>query len=333
MFDIPVVLFIFRRSNTLERIIGRIAEVAPKRIYLIGDGPRNQEEAYEVQAARKKAESLITWDCEIIKNFAHDNRGVYQNIGCGAKWVFERERHAIFLEDDNLPEVSFFYYCEEMLKRYEQYKHIIWICGTNYLGKYVPEDGSDYVFTKHMLPCGWSSWSDKFLDLYDGELKLYEDPIIRHRIKYEYEDKRLFFTQMDQIGKTKHELIKRDRRASWDFQMAFSIRARGLLGIAPRNNLIENIGIDDVSEHNFNFKKQKLTDRYCGMETYPLTFPFKHPQMILPDRGFEFKIGKIVLPPLKFRLMTYAGRIIKKIMGIDPYDRLTVFIKDRHKKL
>ena len=33
--------------------------------------------------------------------------------------------------------------------------------GTNYLKHYAPADGSSYVFTKNMMPCGWASWSKK----------------------------------------------------------------------------------------------------------------------------------------------------------------------------
>ena len=78
----------------------------------------------------KTVEFLINWDCEVIKNYAKENRGVYQNIGEGARWVFEREEKAIFLEDDNLPETSFFRFASEMLEKYETAPEVLWICGT-----------------------------------------------------------------------------------------------------------------------------------------------------------------------------------------------------------
>ena len=139
-FDIPVALFIFKRSEKAILIINQIAKVAPKRIYLIGDGPRNDSEIKEVELCRKEIESAINWDCEIVKNYADKNRGVYENIAGGAKWVFQREKQAIFLEDDNFPEVTFFDYCKELLEKYESDNRVLWICGTNYLESYHPED-------------------------------------------------------------------------------------------------------------------------------------------------------------------------------------------------
>ena len=65
MFDIPVVLFIFKRKDTLKRIIDRIKHVSPCKIYIIADGPRNEEEAVATKEVREYIETLIDWECEI----------------------------------------------------------------------------------------------------------------------------------------------------------------------------------------------------------------------------------------------------------------------------
>ena len=116
-FDIPVVLFLFKRSETLPAIIGQIRKAKPAKLYLIADGPRNESEAEAVNKCRKLAESLIDWPCTVEKNYAEKNRGIYNNIGEGAKWVFGKEKTAIFLEDDNYPADSFFMFCKEMLEK------------------------------------------------------------------------------------------------------------------------------------------------------------------------------------------------------------------------
>ena len=81
---------------------------------------KDDHEKELVGEVRASIEQAIDWDCSIIKNYAAENRGVYVNIALGAKWVFRREKWAIFLEDDNLPEISFFQFCQEMLQRYEK---------------------------------------------------------------------------------------------------------------------------------------------------------------------------------------------------------------------
>lgn len=99
-FDIPVAVFIFKRLDTLERIFDRLAEVRPSKLYLIADQGRDEAERLAVDKVRRGVDSLITWDCEVVRDYAKENRGVYGNIALGAKRVFEREPVAISLEDD-----------------------------------------------------------------------------------------------------------------------------------------------------------------------------------------------------------------------------------------
>ena len=180
-FDIPVAIFIFKRDKAVD-IVKRIGQVKPKRLYILADQGRNEEEKRLAEQCRRSVEQAIDWDCEVIKNYAQENRGVYANIVEGAKWVLRQEKWAIFLEDDNLPELSFFPFCKEMLERYENDTRVLWVCGTNYLGDYTSPFGESYVFTRHMLPCGWASWSDKFERFYDGSLSLCDDAAVMSRI-------------------------------------------------------------------------------------------------------------------------------------------------------
>ena len=119
-FNIPVVLFTFKRSNTVERILKVFKTVGVSKLYLFSDYGRNDEEKALVEQTRTEILNMIDWDCEVIKKFATENKGVFNSIAMGAKEVFEVEDKAIFLEDDNLPEISFFRYCEEMLNKYHK---------------------------------------------------------------------------------------------------------------------------------------------------------------------------------------------------------------------
>ena len=52
-YNIPIVLFIFKRAEKSAIIIDQIAKIQPQKIYLIADGPRNKEEESQVQECRK----------------------------------------------------------------------------------------------------------------------------------------------------------------------------------------------------------------------------------------------------------------------------------------
>ena len=119
-FNIPVVLFCFKRTDTTKRVLEAIRKVQPRKMYILADQGRTAQEKEMAAACRNMVESEIDWPCEVIKNYAAENRGVYKNIGLGAKWVFEREAEAIFLEDDCLPDITFFSYCKQLLEHYRE---------------------------------------------------------------------------------------------------------------------------------------------------------------------------------------------------------------------
>lgn len=327
MYEIPVVLFLFKRTNSLYQIIGRLREIQPKKVYLIADGPRSEEEKAACDSCRMLAEDLIDWECVIERNYAETNRGVIDNIGGGAKWVFERERWAVFLEDDNCPETCFFSYCEEMLKRYESNDKIIWICGTSYYPKLELE--TSYVFTKHLLPCGWASWSKKFNKYYDIDLKTFEDEEKRKQFKDSYDDIRLYKQQLHSVERTKYLIETSRSSSSWDYQMLYSIRSNGLFGIAPCNNLITNIGVDEYSIHGGNSTKKVMTNRFCLVESCQLEYPLKHPELVETNIEFEKLTTAKILLPIHLRIVIRVGRILKQILGINVNESITAILRNR----
>ena len=322
-FSMPVVLFFFKREDLILQVLERVAQVKPCKLYLFSDGGRNEKEWEIVNHCRDKVEESINWDCEIIRNYADKNRGVYESIGKGALWVFERESQAIFLEDDNLPEISFFQYCKEMLDMYKNDSRILWVCGTNYLEKFSPSDGSSYMFTKHLLPCGWASWSNKFTEFYDGELKGLETPEIIEQLKYSYEDKRLFRQQLYNFQGT-YDKLRSGKSVSWDHQMCFSLRYHNVLGISPKFNQIKNIGVDMRSTHGGTSLNKVMTRRFCGMESIPMEFPLKHPTHIMVNNFYEKSIGNIILQPFFKRVIYKIVRIIKPLFGFGKYDSVSL---------
>ena len=316
-FTVPVVLLLFKRRDAALRIIDRLRAAEVSKLYILADQGRNKEECEKVRETRTAVEQAIDWDCEVIKNYAEENRGVYGNIALGAKWVFEREKWAIFLEDDNLPELTFFPYCEDLLKRYEEDQRVLWICGTNYLGRYQPDNEVSYMFTKHMLPCGWASWSEKFLKYYDGEAKALDDAWVEERFVNDFPSKEMSDVYIAPLKKYRKALASGKNPASWDYQMCLSVRINSMYGISPVCNQIKNIGVDDNSEHGGNSMARIMTKRFCGIESYPLEFPIRHPKVVMTEKKKKKAIDKIVTPPLSMQLRHQIAKRIKKLIGMD----------------
>lgn len=328
-FNVPVVLYLFKRVDKAVEVVRQVAKVAPKKIYLLSDGGRTEQEWAQVERCRAAVEAEITWDCEIIRRYSDTNIGVYANIGQGAKWVFEREPIAIFLEDDNFPELTFFKFCEEILQRYQNDTRVLWICGTNYLKECSAADGASYIFTKNMMPCGWASWAHKFVDFYDGELELWASNYVKRRIIYDYAYKPLYYQDKYNI---EYEIAAKKatgRFYSWDYQMSFSMRVHNLYAIVPTVNQITNIGADEDSTHGGVSSTDVMVHRFCGLPTKSIEFPLKHPAGLLIDEEFEKQVAKIILDPRFFSVKSIVSRWIRRVLDISPLSSISLHLKTK----
>lgn len=316
-FQIPVVLFIFKRSNTVERILKVLKAANISKLYLFSDGGRTPEETELVNQTREEILKMIDWEVEVIKMFAESNQGVFNQIAMGAKKVFEKEEKAIFLEDDNLPEITFFSYCENMLNKYQDNEKVLWVCGTNYESESKYLD-TDYVFTKHMLPCGWASWANKFNKYYLTSFAILDDKKNIKRIKKAYDAKWLYRQQIRNFKMEKYREDHQRRFLSWDFHMALTLRYYDLYGIAPKYNQIRNIGIDQYSTHGGTSKKKPNTAKFCEIPTHPMPEEYIEPKEVVINKEFEKRITKIVLVPLYIRLLFPFITFTKKLFGMYP---------------
>lgn len=327
-FNIPIVLFIFKRKETLMKIISQIRKIKPQKIYLLSDGGRDDEEIRRVSETRNAVEEAIDWPCDVIKNYAEKNRGVFENIGLGARWVLEREEVAIFLEDDNYPEITFFNYCKELLEKYKNNDDILWICGSNYLGNF--DDGkSSYYFTKQLLPCGWASWSKKYLHYYEENFMGFFKQETYYKLKKTYSSQALFRQEYECMLREVERKKKGERYSSWDYHMDYSVRIHNKLGIVPNKNQIKNIGVDQDSTHGGTSLNMIMTKRFCENPTYQLEFPLIHPNNIKVNKLLEKKLEKIILFPFILRIKGKINVLIKKIFKIEKNNSLSTELKKK----
>lgn len=239
-FDIPIVLVIYKRSETLSLIIQELKKVNASKIYVIADGPKNDSENEDILKARKVIES-IDWDCNIIKIYSEKNLGIYIRFLSGIDYIFNYEEKIIILEDDCIPNESFFYFVSIMLGKYEDDKQVSLISGTNYGLKLNIE--SDYDFCNYPLIWGWATWRRSWnefrklqpLTLASSNLK---------ELKKTLENKVAYFHWKKLFLKTQNGL-----NSNWDHEMAFHLFTDGKLCVIPKSNFVSNQGVDQHSTH------------------------------------------------------------------------------------
>ncbi len=319
-FSIPVCLFLFKRSNTLPRIFEVLRKVKPAKLYLRSDEGRNDEEKKIVKKVRETALKLIDWNCEVVRDFATENRGVYKNIGLGAISIFNFEEKCIFLEDDNLPNESFFSYCDQMLRTYKDDDKTILICGTNYGGDKFKNCQTDCFRVKALLPCGWASWSSKFIKYYPLLLEDVDRDTFKKEFLSKYRNKALARQQFKSVKFERDLYLREHRFNSWDFHLIETIMMNDLFVISPKVNFIQNIGVDSFSTHNqIKFKKYKnnvMTKRFCEVPLFSIDRPLKTEINKKENNRYQRYCDHIICKPLSLRikefLVVLRNFVIKK---------------------
>jgi hypothetical protein len=262
----PVAFIIFNRPDTTERVFAEIAKAKPPKLLVVSDGPRagRQGEAEKVAATRAIIQR-VDWDCEVLTNFSDVNLGCKKRVSSGIDWVFEQVEEAIILEDDCLPDPTFFRFCQEMLERYRGDQRIGMISGDNFqFGRRYGDDS--YYFSKYVHIWGWATWRDRWTGSYDVTKAKW--PRVR-------DEGRL----ADMVGDAREaanwgeifEQVYCGGIDTWDYQWVFANWAEGRLSILPAMNLISNIGFGENATHTTG-----VSD-LANLPVAPMRFPLAHP--------------------------------------------------------
>lgn len=305
----PVALFVFNRPDLTKRVLDEIYAYGPPKIYLCSDQGRTPEERAIVTKLREMVEDTVPNQIELIKLYADENVGVLGNLGHNMIKVLSFEDRCIFLEDDNLPSQDFFRFCDMMLDRFGNDDDVLWICGTNYLDEFPPSYAFDVAFSQHHFPCGFATWSHKFLS--DYRVNPYDNPQAWRRFKSSFGSWSLWAQDYVANKKTEYLLKHAPRHCSWDRQMQFTVRGQGRVGIIPRHNLIENIGVDERSTHGGVSTQITMTQKFCSTKRNSLPVNVSVPDKVATDSTIERHWDQFFLLPRVERLRIFASLLVK----------------------
>ena len=157
-FNTPILLLMFNRPNSTERVFTTIRQIQPKQLFISSDGPRNSKagEKEIVENLQKKILDSIDWPCEVKTLFRKTNLGCKYAVSEAISWFFQQVEQGIILEDDCIPHISFFHYCQELLEIYKENEQIFSISGYNRQRQSKIQE--DYFFSKYFSSWGWATW-------------------------------------------------------------------------------------------------------------------------------------------------------------------------------
>ena len=271
-FRVPILFLVFNRPTTTKKVFNQIRKIKPAFLYIAADGPRKEKEGEQENCDRvRKIVTNIDWPCEVKTLFRDENLGCGRAVSQAISWFFEDVEEGIILEDDCLPDVSFFPYCSQLLERYRHDKRIFSISGSNLLGTAWKAQEHSYFWA---LPgiWGWATWRRAW-KFYDFKMTGWEEPEIQDHIREGLVTKGWYNFYYPMF-----EATFKGRIDTWDVQWLFTTLINSGLAANPAVNLVRNLGFGRLGT-NTGDKNNPI----ALLTTHSLNFPLKHPLHFLTD--------------------------------------------------
>jgi len=259
--------------------MARVREARPETLFGVSDGPKpgDPETRRGVEDSRRVFRESVDWPCRLELLEREINLKSYLSVSRGLDWVFERVDETIILEDDTIPEPSFFRFAGELLSRYREDPTVGAICGNNYDPPGTWRGEASYRFTRYHHSWGWGTWKRAW-SRFDRE-----ETLLGRWQNRKWHNK---------LGLNRREIAYWDRcfrRAysreidAWDYRWTLSLWAHGMKCVVPRVNLVRNIGFDSLGTNTVevDFADHEMHDP----ET--LRFPLTPPVSSLPERPLD----------------------------------------------
>ncbi len=269
-FSTPVVLIVFNRPEMTQRTLAAISKVKPQKLYVIADGPRTAyPDDHEKCQVTRAVIDTIDWKCHVFKNYADQNLGCQQRIYSGLNWVFDKVESAIIIEDDCLPDPSFFQFCDELLTRYKNDERIAAISGNNFqFGRNDIDDS--YYFSRYPHCWGWATWSRAWRHC-DITMKSWPEMKRQSMLASVFNSPGAI-----RYWSSKFQDTYEKRMDSWSFPWTLSCWLQSGLTILPNVNLVANIGFGPEGTHHHSSKTP-----FCNVPVISMKFPLRHPKFVL----------------------------------------------------
>ena len=270
----PILLLIYNRQEYTQKVFEAIREARPEELFISADGPKVEIQGnFKLCEETRRIVNKINWPCKVKTLFRDKNLGCKLSISAGIDWFFENVSEGIILEDDCLPNKSFFRYCEMLLEKYRNEEGVMMISGSNPAVSL--EISGDYFFSCFYTIWGWATWKRSWNKF---DINMHSWP----QFKQEKTIKKVFSGKLKNQDFTERmfDSVYNNKKSSvWSLQWVYACIENESFVILPKNNLICNIGLIGTHEMNNN---------QLFLKTEEIDFDkFSHPPEIKLDPNIE----------------------------------------------
>lgn len=285
LIDVPVLILFFNNPGRLKQVFEQVKLARPSELFLYQDGPRNDSDLAGIHACREIV-SDIDWDCTVHRMYQTQNYGCDPSEYISQKWAFSMVDKCVILEDDDVPAVTFFQFCKELLDKYEHDERITMIAGLNH-DEITKDCPNSYLFTRNISIWGWATWK-RVVDRWDENYSFLDDDYARKK-----------FEQMLHSDNLKKDMLNlaqqhRDKGVPYyeSIHMCNMLMNSGL-SIVPQKNMIVNIGFQNGvhSAGDISLHAKPIREIYL-MDKHEMSFPLKHPQYVFEDVEYRKRVFK-----------------------------------------
>jgi hypothetical protein len=237
----PITFFIFNRPTLTEQVFSRIAQVRPHTLLVIADGPRSSEDVKLCSEARRILDR-IDWDCQVLTEFSDHNLGCKRRVSSGLDWAFSQVEETIILEDDCVPSLSFFSFCQKLLEHYRDDERVFLISGDNFqFGQ--KRTNNSYYFSRYAHCWGWATWKRAWKH-FDATMSSWPEFRAAGHISSVCEDpvEQNYWSNI-------FEQCYQHKINSWAYIWVYTCWSQSGLTILPEVNLVSNIGFGGNATH------------------------------------------------------------------------------------
>ena len=307
----PVLLIMFNRPYKAAQVFEKIRQVRPPKLFLVVDGarPNRPGEAEKVQQCQA-FKDLVDWECDLNVNFATANMGCRDRIASGITWAFEHVEELIILEDDCLPDLSFFPFCQELLEKYRNDNRIFTIAGSNH--DYCEPFDESYAFSKRLWCWGWATWKRAW-KIFDITMKQWS------ALKQDRYFKNIYRKHDRRNLENEFQLTYEGKINSWAYRYWINCLANHGLHVIPRTNLVRNTGFESGGAHT----EIPTIDHLYIEET--MNFPLIHPNIMSP-------LDRLFVPPELSRkeidkILTEHDATFRQLLDLEQYYAVIILFK------
>ena len=306
----PILLMVFIKPETTTKIINKLSEIKPKKLYISINIPQKNNKD-EIDKNKKVLDvlKLINWKCKIKYKKRRKYVDAYTSYRDAIKWFFKNEKEGIVLEDDTLPNKSFFKFCSNMLKKYRYDKNISQICGSSF--KNYNKYNVNYFFSNYNLCWGYATWRRSISD-FDENMKNWK-MLSKQNHLYKILNNKKFVSYWTDI----FDIQYKKKFRAWDYIWLYSNWAKNKISIIPKKHLVKNIGFVKDATHT----KVKYKDWFNDLETQELKIKNFNPANLKPDLKYDLWISNAVfkINGVFLKKKIRKNKIYKKLKKIKKY--------------